>query len=135
MIKFIKLLLSLINVLFIIYFIGEYESFMFDIFSSFNFLFLSLSIIFFFSIELYFAYKKIKLNSKYDLSFILVESIILFLILRNLYDPNFFLNFSQITIYSELPSGINSFFLINNYIYINILNFCLLGIIFVNRKK
>lgn len=135
MIKFIKLLLSFINVVFIIYFISKYESFMFDVFSSTNFIFLSFSIISFFIIEIYFLRKSIKLNYRYDVSFILVESIVLFLILRNLYDPNFFLNFSEVTIYSELPSGINSFFLVNNYIYINILNLCLLGILFVNKEK
>lgn len=134
MIKFIKLLLSFINLVFIIFFISKNEVFMFDAFIGLNFIFFSLSIMYFFAVEIYFTYKKIKINSKYDLSFILVESIILFLILRNLYDANLFLNFSDIIVQGEYTS-VNSFFLINNYIYINILNFCLLGIIFVNRKK
>jgi hypothetical protein len=135
MIRFLKILFSFINVSFIFYFISEYESFMFDFFSSINFILFSFSILFFFAIEIYFVYKKRKLNIKYDVSYIIVQLIILFLILRNLYDTNLFLNFSKMAIYTELPSSINSFFIINNYVYVNILNLCLLGIIFVNKEK
>lgn len=124
-----------INLIFIILFLFNIEAFMFDFTSSLNFIFFALSTLFLFILEIKYDVKDKTINKKYDIAFILSQLIILFIILRNLFDPNLFLNFNNLTLYSNQLYNINSFFLINNYIYINALNFLLLLSLYINREN
>jgi hypothetical protein len=134
-IKIIKLLLIFVNSIFLMLFIFNYKSFAFDFITSINFILLAITTYILFFIESKNIFKKNIVNSKYDIAFISSQLIILFIILRNMFDPNLFLNFNNFQLFSDESSNINSFFLINNYFYINILNLCLIIILYVNKEK
>jgi hypothetical protein len=131
----IKYITITINLFFISFFVFYNKSFAFDFASTINFIFFTVSTLTLFIIETKSIIKRQLIEDyKYNIAFIISQLVILFIILRNLFDPNLFLNFDNLQLFTNEPSNMNSFFLINNYFYINILNICLLSIWFINKK-
>lgn len=69
---------------------------------------------------------------KYNSILLLSQSIILFIVVRNYLDPNLFLTLVD-NVISKSP-GDRAIFLANNFIYLNIMNFCLVLYNYINNK-
>lgn len=120
-----------INLLLMLYLILNLDYFCLDFKTTSNFIIFCSMIAILSKMEIV---MKMDFDLKYNVSFLIVQVIIAFIIIRNLFDPNMFLGIDDLNMIGDLEPKINSFFLINNFIYLNMMNLGLVVYAYINKK-
>ena len=134
-INIVKNILLFANVLIIGYMVLNYASFVYDFARDLNFFIYVLSTL----MLVIFEIKKLKRKDplvddfKYNVMMLLTELMFLFIVYRNFYDPNLFMSVNEYGI--STAGGIRSFFIINNFNYMNLMNIGLIAYYYINRIK
>lgn len=137
-IKYLKNIMLVVIFSFTIYFIYNFTSFTINPINTTSFILYVITLLLLITFEI----KKIKHKDpiandlKYNSIFLLVEVLIIFLFIRNYTDPNLFV--TPMDAMGEMNTviyyGSRSYFILNNLIYINIMNICLITYYFINKQ-